>query len=53
MILWHGELNMIKEGMIIEGHFWREPVEIKKVEVVRFLVPVKEWKGKGIRSSGY
>ena len=23
---------MIKEGMIIEGPFWREPVEIKKVE---------------------
>ena len=23
---------MIKEGMIIEGSFWREPVEIKKVE---------------------
>lgn len=23
---------MIKEGMIIEGPFWREPVEIKKIE---------------------
>ncbi|HIC91783.1 MAG TPA: hypothetical protein EYP21_06945, partial [Syntrophaceae bacterium] len=23
---------MIKEGMIIEGRFWPEPVEVKKVE---------------------
>jgi len=38
--LWHGELNVIKEGMIIEGPFWPEPIEIKKIEEFGDLIHI-------------
>jgi hypothetical protein len=37
----------IRSGIVIQSSFFPEPVKIEKVEAVRFIVPVNEWKWKG------